>query len=60
MPLWAMVLRIHQQISAIEEKLAAMQREQLAQRAILDVILAAVTPAPAVALVLKLGVPVQQ
>jgi hypothetical protein len=58
--LWAMGLRIHQQVSAIEERQATMQREQLAQRVILEAILKAVTPAEAVAIVLKLGVPVQQ
>jgi hypothetical protein len=60
MNLWAIVLLIHQQVSEIQSDLKAIRLEQVAQRAILDAILTAVTPAPAASLVLKLGVPTQQ
>lgn len=58
MSLWAMVLQILTLAKQIERRLEAVEVEQVAQQAILEKILKAVTPAPAASIVLTLGVPI--
>lgn len=74
MSLWAMVLHAVRGVSRIERELKAIEvaqkgqrlmiemviREQAAQRAILEQILQALTPAPAVSLEFTLGTPQPQ
>jgi hypothetical protein len=57
MSLWAIALRILLLVENVNRRLLAIEAEQAAQRAILEEILKAVTPAPATKLVLTLSVP---